>query len=103
MFFHRPAKSSSYLLKALWFLVASASLACGQGSAQPRHAEERTKTLYSQGMGALEKGDLNGARVSFEKVIRLAPSSPEAHNSLGWVLLQQAQIDSAITQFRAAL
>src|SRR5207302_1016856 len=50
-----------------------------------------------------QKGDLVSARADFEKVVRLAPNSPEGHNSLGWVLLAQGEIDSAIVHFRAAV
>jgi len=35
--------------------------------------------------------------------VRLAPKSPEGHNSLGWVLLAQGEIDSAIVHFRSAV
>src|ERR1700719_3191045 len=101
MFFRSYSISFVCLLNAVC-LLSIASLIWGQSSARPRSAEAGPKGLYSQGMAALEKGDLNGARESFEKVIRLAPSSPEAHNSLGWVLLQQGETDSAIVQFRSA-
>ena len=59
--------------------------------------------LYAEGMSALRKQDLAGAQATFEKLIRIAPRSPEAHNSLGWVLLNQGQVDSAVEQFRAAI
>src|SRR5437899_12896119 len=100
--FLRPSTKLSACLTALWILSTSGSLIWGQTS--PREAPaDRAQAIYSQGMGALQKGDLNSARASFEKVVRLAPSSPEAHNSLGWVLMEQAQIDPAIAQFRVAL
>ena len=44
---------------------------------------------YQKGMIALQQGDLAAARAAFERVVRLAPNSPEGHNSLGWVLLAQ--------------
>src|SRR5271166_1777635 len=59
--------------------------------------------VYAEGMAALQRRDLGAARVSFEKVVRLAPSSAEAHNSLGWVLLSLGQLDAAIVHLRAAV
>ena len=54
-------------------------------------------------MKALQRGDLESARVIFEKVVRVAPSSPEAHNSLGWTLLSEGRTAQAIAQFHSAL
>src|SRR5258708_32275080 len=103
MFVRRSTKLSA-CLSALWILSASGVLAWGHGSAsKARQAPDRGQAIYSQGMTALQKGDLDAARLSFEKVVRLAPSSPEGHNSLGWVLIQQGQIDTGVAQFRAAL
>src|SRR5712692_7419511 len=72
------------------------------GSAK-RSAASRANATYLHGMSALQKGDLVSARADFERVVQLAPQSPEGHNSLGWVLLAQGEIDSAIAQFRLAL
>jgi hypothetical protein len=47
-------------------------------------------------MSALEKGDL--FRASSSEWCD-SPQSPEGHNSLGWVLLAQGEIDSAIGHF----
>src|SRR5439155_26370625 len=66
-------------------------------------ASSRVSTTYQHGMAALQKGDLISARADLEKVVRLAPSSPEGHNSLGWVLLAQGEIDSAIVHLRSAV
>src|SRR5262249_27079412 len=60
-------------------------------------------TAYQQGLSAIQAGDLGAARGQFEKVIRLAPRSPEAHNSLGWVLFSQGELEDAIRHFRTAL
>ena len=65
--------------------------------------DKQVVSLNRQGMAALKRGDLASARVTFEKVVRLSPRSPEAHNSLGWVLLSQNQPDVAIPHFRLAL
>src|SRR5271166_4759784 len=60
-------------------------------------------SLYKKGVQSLQQGDLDAARANFEKVVRLAPNSPEGHNSLGWVLMSTGKIDEAIPQFRTAI
>src|SRR5690348_3590933 len=77
----------------------------GQTASSASAAESASKAsvLYKQGMAALQKGDLDSARGAFEKVVRLAPQSPEGHNSLGLVLLAQNELDSTIKQFQSAL
>src|ERR1700733_15342848 len=49
--------------------------------------------IYRQGIAALQQGDLATAKADFQKVVTIQPRSAEAHNSLGWVLLAQKQID----------
>jgi len=61
------------------FLLAARSIA---SRPEKPNSEARVKALYAQGMGALQNRDLPGARASFEKLLRIAPYSPEAHNSL---------------------
>jgi len=51
----------------------------------------------------VKRGDLVRARAVFEQVVKLAPGSPEGHNSLGWVLFSQGQTADAISQIRIAL
>jgi Tfp pilus assembly protein PilF len=77
----------------------------GQAAASSPGAESASKatTIYKQGVAALQKGDLDSAHAAFDRVVRLAPQSPEGHNSLGWVLLAKNEIDSAIRQFQEAL
>src|SRR5258708_19265749 len=76
---------------------------------QPLSVAQKTKppaeaeVIYAQGMQALQQGDLLAAQTAFEKVLRLAPGSAEAHNSLGWVLLAQEKIDPPIPQFHPAI
>src|SRR5712692_6975915 len=78
----------------LSFLFAHVCVAQSSGSADPAPASRAT-VIYQHGLAALQKGDLVTARAAFEKVVRLAPQSPEGHNSLGWVLLAQGEIDAA--------
>ena len=86
-------------------LFVTMKTATGQTANSASAAESASKAaaLYKQGIATLEKGDLDSARGAFEKVVRLAPQSPEGHNSLGWVLLAKDEVDSAIKQFQSAL
>src|SRR5207245_6976868 len=92
-------------LAAVWLCFFALPLAIfGQNTGdQKNHRSARIDSIYSQGMLALRRGDLVSARVAFEKAVRLAPRSPEAHNSLGWVLLAQGQLEPAIPHFQTAL
>src|SRR5713226_4987093 len=74
-------------------------LSAAQKAKPPAQAEE----IYAQGMQALQRGDLPAAETAFNKVLRLAPSSAEAHNSLGWVLQAEGKIEPAIREFQAAI
>ena len=67
------------------------------------HVAAQADAIYRQGIAALQQRDLASARAAFEKAVQLQPRSPEGHNSLGWVLLAQKQVDPAIAQFQAAL
>src|SRR5882724_3439345 len=72
---------------ALFFVVLAACGPQALGAAQKTKAAAQAEAIYAQGMQSLQQGDLSAAESAFEKVLRLAPSSAEAHNSLGWVLL----------------
>src|ERR1700687_6438401 len=96
-----------------WGIVMVITLCCFFGAATGRGAQEtnriqtapgaKANAIYRQVMSALSKGDLVLARASFEKVLQLAPNSPEAHNSLGWVMMAQGEIDDATAEFHTAL
>src|SRR5260370_32132132 len=88
----------------LLFLGASVAPCFAQSArAAPADSASRAAAVYQQGMSALQNGDLSGARAAFEKVLRLAPQNPQGPNSLGWVLLAQGGIDSAIMQLLTAV
>src|SRR6266496_5156827 len=86
-------KRSSLIIFALWVWVPNPALACAQSSPTTQSNLEQAKVLYDQGMVALHKADLVAARSAFEKVVRLAPRNADAHNSLGWILLNQGAIE----------
>jgi len=81
---------------------------CGSAGAQRENSKTSAdvaaaNSLYNQGMQALDRRDLEGARAAFEKTLQLVPRSPEPHNSLGWVLLAQGKTDAAIAEFKTAV
>src|SRR5882672_1441184 len=71
--------------------------------AQEPNPHSQVASLYRQGLAAVKRGDLLHARTAFEQVVKLAPTSPEGHNSLGWVMFSQGQTEEAISQVRVAL
>src|SRR6266699_3643413 len=104
MFIHRSTPIFR-VCSALVFFCCAGALKCAAQSAGSANADaaSRATVTYQHGMSALQKGDLVSARADFQKVVRLAPNSPEGHNSLGWVLLAQGEIDSAIVHFQTAV
>src|SRR6266550_2609726 len=97
---HSPMCSISIGAALLFFFSMGAATRAAQSAASPpSDAATRANALYQQGLSVLKKGDLASARTAFEKVVRLAPQSPESHNSLGWVLLAQGEVDRAIGHF----
>ena len=93
IFFYRPTFFVRISAALLFFFSGATAISSAQ-SAPPAKADaaSRATAAYAHGMSALQKGDLVSARADFEKVVRLAPKSPEGHNSLGWVLLAQGEI-----------
>ena len=71
--------------------------------ATAQNSAAQADEIYGQGITALQQGDLATAKADFERVVAIQPRSADAHNSLGWVLLAQKQVDPAIKQFGAAL
>ena len=107
---HAKSSSSRVRLTLSLMCLAGCTFIFGQdvnqapSAAKPKSAGAgQVQRIYRQGMAALERRDLAAARAAFEKVVRLAPKSPEGHNSLGWVLLAQGEAQPAISQFRTAL
>src|ERR1700722_5403844 len=83
-------------------LLLAASSECQTAHEPAAQAVQRADSLYAQGMTELQKGDLAAARSAFEKVVLTLPSSAEAHNALGFVLLTQGDLAGAIGQLQTA-
>src|SRR5258705_3803019 len=98
-------RSFSTGVGALVFLLASAPipLAFSQKATSPKTPAPQADASYQQGMAAINRGNLQSARAAFEQAVKLAPESPEAHNSLGWVLLQQGHAAEAVDQLKIAI
>src|SRR5215467_3348508 len=94
-----PITLRRFICALLSVLSALVSLTDAQ-KAQPSNSIQKT---YQQGLTALQRGDLSTARTAFETVVNAAPNSPEGHNSLGWVLANQGQLDQAIVHYQTAL
>src|SRR5207247_210459 len=45
------------------------------------------RQAFTDGMNALQQRDLQKAKASFEKAVKLAPRNPESQNALGFVLM----------------
>lgn len=56
-------------------------------------------------LGAAQKmeGDLNEAKLSFEKSIRIKPEFPDPYNNLGAILLETYNLDEALNSFNTAI
>src|SRR5262249_55056726 len=83
------------------FLVLCLSVAAA--TSQTDGPSSSSRSLFEKGFSQLKSGDLAGARLSFEKSLRLSPQNALAHNSLGWVLFSQGNVNDAISHFRTAL
>jgi tetratricopeptide (TPR) repeat protein len=72
-----------------------------QAPAQAAPASEEaviaSTKAYNEGLAALKKDDLVGARSSFERVVALAPKDALAQMFLGYVRFKQSQLDDALS------
>ena len=101
MVFSRPGRS--LWLAAILLAAIAVAVSGDDGDSTAPYKQTQAKSLYAQGMDAVRRGDLSSAYASFHQVVQLLPNSPEAHNSFGWVLLNQGQLDPAANEFRASL
>ncbi|HEY5753211.1 MAG TPA: tetratricopeptide repeat protein [Chthoniobacterales bacterium] len=60
------------------------------------------KTAAQQGMTAFQSGDLDSARLAFEKMRGLSPGHPMALINLGTILFQQGKLDQAAEMLQQA-
>lgn len=58
--------------------------------------------LVREGHARLERGQVSGARQSFEAALRIRPNTPEAMTGLGYVMLEEGNVAGAARQFSTA-
>ena len=99
---------STVILAALIF-CARRQTACWQNSETLwTHTLARTSpdNFIAQdnlGNALLQKGDVAGAILHFQKALQLKPDSAEIHNNLGSALAQSGKVEEAVTHFQTAL
>src|SRR5260370_33111724 len=101
---HRRTLFLQLRAAVLFLLCAAATMRAAQSAGSAKtEAASRASATYQLGMSALQKGDLVSARADFEKVVRLAPNSPEGHKSVCWDCPAQGEVDSEILHFPHAV
>ena len=72
-------------------------------NAQPTPANlAAAKAAMTEGLNAMQQGDLDKARADFTRVVRLAPQIEPGHAALGSALLALNQFDAAIKELETA-
>ena len=72
-----------------------------QGQKQPANIAA-AKAALTDGLGAMQKGNLEAARRDFERVVKLAPQVETGHAALGTVLLSLNQFDASVSELHIA-
>lgn len=93
-------------LRKSWTMTPGSSGVGGLGGdMSPATVEARGQAarLYSQGVEALQGGDLEKAKESFLKVIEQQPDLPEAHSALAMVYARQEAYQQAIDETNRVL
>ncbi|HEX8871841.1 MAG TPA: tetratricopeptide repeat protein, partial [Candidatus Acidoferrum sp.] len=83
--------AKAFIFLAIGLLPAGAFAAARQDAAVSSLPDTRAQAdrLYQEGIASLGRGDLVTAIARFERVLKLLPNSPDAHNSLGFALVAQ--------------
>jgi hypothetical protein len=79
-------------------LVGAASVGAQVRETGPSTEQDPRKISLLSGHDGPAEGASGGAHRGFESLFAWF-NKPEAHNSFGWVLLHQGQVDPAIVQF----
>ncbi len=76
--------------------------ASGPSSAEHPSSTRDYGALVREGTERLERGQVGLARQAFEAALRQRPAGPEATTGMGYVLLNEGNVQGAIRQFQAA-
>lgn len=82
--------------------MESQSASTPSSTATQNDAVAAAGEAFRQGYAESERNDLAAARLSFEKVVRLAPQIPAGHAALGSVLLALGDLTAAIPELETA-
>jgi tetratricopeptide (TPR) repeat protein len=74
-----------------------------QAASSPDDQLHQADLAFHQGYAAVQNGDLDTARIAFQKAVQLAPEIAEGHGALGSVLLQLGQPAQAIPELERSL
>jgi Flp pilus assembly protein TadD len=71
-------------------------------SQQQEQLSAELAKLFEEGVAAAQSGDYDAAIASFERVLELAPESPEANFNLGVANEKKGNVDVAVSLYRKA-
>jgi tetratricopeptide (TPR) repeat protein len=63
---------------------------------------EEINALIRKGLTEVDDGDLNGAKVTFQRALELDPNSFDATQNLGYVLESTGDLNGAMAKYQAA-
>ena len=82
-------------MKFVATMAFSVAVVCGAESAQQ---------TFDNAVRALTQGEYNAAERGFQTVLREKPNDPDAHNNLGFALINiPGRMNEAIAEFEAAI
>ena len=100
---HRMSLVPTPILGILLLLSPQTPSGSGSSSHASALKMEGATSAFKAGSEAFAHGDLNAARRSFERAVRLAPGVSAAHAALGSVLLASGDPTAAIRELEMAL
>lgn len=83
-------------------LVYAAMVASPLRAQRPAANISAAKVALTNGLDAMQKGDMEAARRDFERVVKLAPQVETGHAALGSVLLALNQWEAAVSELQTA-
>lgn len=72
-------------------------------SATTSDVRGQLQELYSQADGLYKTGELNEARLLFEKMLELSPNDPHAHYRIGTIAFKQGLFEESASHFEATI
>lgn len=82
-------------------LAALLALSTALAAATSREIAQASK-LHKKGLKALQSGNADQARESFQRALEVIPSYPDAHMGLGQIAMSARDFEAALTHFDAA-